>query len=810
MSPLTLQRSARLSRLPGICMAFALGSVAYAGGIACDDPNNCQLPDQMGHGPDGTVAATSDLNPNAGFVVAENFAIDAGGTITDLCWWGTYTDFVLPCADGDVDDNFTITFRKNDPGCPAGAPGTILAGPFSPVVTKIATGNVIPSGLGDLVEYLYTANIPGGVVVGAGECVWLEIVNDTTGGVCVWLWETAEGDGGAFQSGDPTNFDLAFCLNLPLGDTSVCTLPVNPLCEGAQGDCGQANGSPGCDDPCCCTLVCDPDLGGDPSCCLFDWDAQCALAALVCLGDCDTCGLPNCGDCFDNNQTPFCNDECSGVDCVGCCDTICAVDPFCCDNFWDQICANEAEDICGCDPKDAPMNDDCDNALPIFLGATPYTTICASTDGPMHDVCDQDPFFPDPNVALDVWYEYTAGFTGSVRISTCDSADYNAKMAIYDGCACPVTEADLIECNDNGPNCLDGTGSEIIFEVQKGLCYKIRVGGYIAASGVGTINLEALDIPDACIDGQGVCHEGNGSPGCDDMFCCFLVCKTNPDCCDVEWVQACADAAITLGCAFVPVPTCDPEGTAVGDNIGGDASSLLGGLFADQIFPDDPTFDIVALDDFTVGGGGFIATCMDVSAAGFNGFEIEDWNLVESWSVEIYSSPQAAAANLTGDVASLVVPAPLVEPFGDNDLLRFDLTGGPGPAIQLAPGTYWVGVIPTMPGINGQIGIAPTSIGNSDAWQANPNGGFGFPDNLQQIAGGVNLAYRLVGTELKGNPCPADFDLSGAVDVKDLLFLLGAWGPCPKQGDCPADFDLSGAVDVKDLLFLLGAWGPCP
>ena len=59
-------------------------------------------------------------------------------------------------------------------------------------------------------------------------------------------------------------------------------------------------------------------------------------------------------------------------------------------------------------------------------------------------------------------------------------------------------------------------------------------------------------------------------------------------------------------------------------------------------------------------------------------------------------------------------------------------------------------------------------------------------------------------------PCPADFDLSGAVDVKDLLFLLGAWGPCPKQGECPADFDNTGAVDVKDLLFLLGAWGPCP
>ena len=60
------------------------------------------------------------------------------------------------------------------------------------------------------------------------------------------------------------------------------------------------------------------------------------------------------------------------------------------------------------------------------------------------------------------------------------------------------------------------------------------------------------------------------------------------------------------------------------------------------------------------------------------------------------------------------------------------------------------------------------------------------------------------------NCCPADFDNSGDVGVKDLLFLLGAWGPCPKQGDCPADFDNSGDVGVKDLLVLLGAWGPCP
>ena len=56
-------------------------------------------------------------------------------------------------------------------------------------------------------------------------------------------------------------------------------------------------------------------------------------------------------------------------------------------------------------------------------------------------------------------------------------------------------------------------------------------------------------------------------------------------------------------------------------------------------------------------------------------------------------------------------------------------------------------------------------------------------------------------------PCPADLDGSGDVGVKDLLIVLGAWGP--NKGH-PADFDNSGDVGVKDLLFLLGTWGPCP
>ncbi len=50
-------------------------------------------------------------------------------------------------------------------------------------------------------------------------------------------------------------------------------------------------------------------------------------------------------------------------------------------------------------------------------------------------------------------------------------------------------------------------------------------------------------------------------------------------------------------------------------------------------------------------------------------------------------------------------------------------------------------------------------------------------------------------------------DASGDVGVKDLLILLGTWGPCPPKADCPADFDGNDAVGVSDLLALLANWG---
>jgi hypothetical protein len=336
---------------------FYNGPHLPAGGGPCThddiDPARCQLPNQVGHGndcpwdcadegPDDRVATsdlltllgdwggpspcdfdgsgtvtTSDLlkllgewgncggivgatsDDIAGFAVSDNIVVDAGGNINGICWWGFYLDFVASADCGTPtppNDSFRITYYGNDDtganDCPVGAPDTsnVLASFSAIAPTRAATGLVIPSGSGDLTEYEYsTSHTP--VAVGAGECVWVEIVNEGTDVAdCTWLWETASpGDDNSSQAGGPNNWDQALCISLAIGDLSNCNEPIFAGCEDAAGVCLINNGSPGCDVLCCCDLVCD----FDSFCCDNTWDDGCANLALssleVCLADLAPC-----------------------------------------------------------------------------------------------------------------------------------------------------------------------------------------------------------------------------------------------------------------------------------------------------------------------------------------------------------------------------------------------------------------------------------------------------------------------------------------------------------------------------------------
>ncbi|MHC4080478.1 MAG: hypothetical protein ACYS15_04665 [Planctomycetota bacterium] len=702
----------------GPALGLLAGRLAGPPAPCAQPPANCQLPDQLGHGAGNTTGAASDANPESGYAVHDNFALDSAGIVNALCWWGFYLDLAgqADCGPGGAPDVFTVTYYFNEPGFP-GEPSGIKAGPFdlTATLTKAETGNLIPSAFGDLVEYGYTATHPA-VSVAAGECVWIEIQNDTTGSdpSCVWYWSTAPsaaegglGDAVSWQFGATTplnDFDHAFCLNEPLGDPTACELPVNPGCSGAVNPCDQESPGPGCADPECCSLIC-VDL---PFCCVSSWNEQCVEVARVI---CTDCGKVGTGDCFEANFTPFCDDTCGDLPCIGCCQTVCAVDPLCCGDgpppaAWDGFCAFEAMQLCGCLPGAEPVNDDCADAIPIGLGDTPLDNDCATAGGPSHAECN-DGFLV--GLGLDIWYTYTADFTGQLLVSTCDQVDYDTQLAVYEGCDCELLSDPPLGCNDDGAVCANGT-SLVVVDVTAGNCYTIRVGSSFAGpTGTGTLTLSTevpepcsidADIPpDALPEGE-VCGE-NTNGGCDNA-------PAPP--------------------AFTPIQ--------IGDAVHGTAWAS-GGI------RDTDWYELVVTEEVTVT---VTVKAEFPFALGF---------------AETFTPGSGDCADATGSI----VPSASAP---DCEVAWVTLT--------LSPGTWWPWVAPNIG--DGLPCPEGTTAGNDYLltigtdipcpWdcQTTPDGIVNVTDFLKLLA-----EWGQVGT-------PCDFD-GGGVAVTDFLDLLANWGPCP-------------------------------
>jgi hypothetical protein len=133
-----------------------------------------------------------------------------------------------------------------------------------------------------------------------------------------------------------------------------------------------------------------------------------------------------------------------------------------------------------------PSNNLCVAAAPIGLGTTNFTTVGASTDGPVEAACN---FSSDSQVSQDVWYRHTAAATGSITASTCASTTWDTKLAVYGTGTCPgATPNTAIACSDDecGPSNMQST---VTFDVVAGQQYLLRVGGFGSASGTGQLSL---------------------------------------------------------------------------------------------------------------------------------------------------------------------------------------------------------------------------------------------------------------------------------------------------------------------------------
>ena len=265
-------------------------------------------------------------------------------------------------------------------------------------------------------------------------------------------------------------------------------------------------------------------------------------------------------------------------------------------------------------------------------------------------------------------------------------------------------------------------------------------------------------------------------------------------------------------------------GTAMGgsavlmDQIGpndGTAEVANGGLASQYFEAAFSIYDIAAIDDFD-NPSGLSGSSMSMVLT----FSTGSADLVSGAQINFYSNPDVAGVSLVGDVASEdFVGAPAVNADWAGASTMFDFEGsGFWP---LNAGTNYAAAIPVNEfGVNGQTFTSTSNIGDSNCWQANPAGGFGF--GAIQVAAN-NLMYRINGGT--GDPCDLPLsatcsgDISGPdgtpdgfVSVDDVLAVIGTFGqtgdgtfrpqgdvaPLP-SGDC--------AVSVDDLLAVIEQYG---
>ena len=198
-------------------------------------------------------------------------------------------------------------------------------------------------------------------------------------------------------------------------------------------------------------------------------DLNAYVATVTIGGECSAAACGNSdNDCFAASPTgtPFCSD-------ADCCNTVCAIDPFCCSVSWDGICAGEAASFCG---GGGVSNDECNVATTIGSGATAFSTVGATTSLPALDASCEKGF----GLAFvnDIWFSFTAT-SGNTTVSLCRSG-FDTRLAVYAACG----DAAVLACNDD----FCGLQSQTSFASTNGTTYKIRVGGF-GGSGNGTITI---------------------------------------------------------------------------------------------------------------------------------------------------------------------------------------------------------------------------------------------------------------------------------------------------------------------------------
>jgi hypothetical protein len=165
----------------------------------------------------------------------------------------------------------------------------------------------------------------------------------------------------------------------------------------------------------------------------------------------------------------------------------------------------------------APSNNNCNGPLTVFAGTNPqppsgtsgqfFTNVGAGDSNPLLFGAECASAFHK-----DVWFLYTASFTGFHTFRTCTPTGFaagsltNTVIAVYHASQCPLGFGSLqsaISCNDNSALCGAGSSrSSVLASLFDGESYLVRVGTP-SASASGTFYLTILEpaavVGDGCL-----------------------------------------------------------------------------------------------------------------------------------------------------------------------------------------------------------------------------------------------------------------------------------------------------------------------
>ncbi len=505
------------------------------------------------------------------------------------------------------------------------------------------------------------------------------------------------------------------------------------------------------------------------------------------------CGDPAAGDCgLAHPATVGCAD-------LVCCDTVCVVNPLCCELAWDQACASQAQvppasGGCGvfvynCTigvPANAPSNDCATNATVVAIeSTTAFDNTNATTDGPNNGQCGAETY-------SDVWVIAQAPGAGNMYCYV-NSGSQDVVLSAYDnGTTTAVVGTEL---GNNFMGCVDvaGIGGEaaVLPNVVDGNWYVWRVG----------------------IWGNPGTPGGAGVPGAGDVTIVFervvydtgthgTVCSAAGAATNLGLSSGAISATSTQRWIASPFTVTDPDGAGAADSWdltmmqpegfapAGVINEKLNWIIWNRVNSDKPLYatDQVASGQVvypTLGAAGEAPVPMALNlAAGTyyatffasavgNPCRPNDGQLIFSNFAWFTGAP---AGDISTDATGQFLWRSATQP-------------GSGPATEVVvAGTTTPCTNPTG------VGFARYTLGT--AYVACPGGD---PQSVLRVA-----LHVLGNPETAVNTCPTDLDGNGVTDAADLAMLLNAWG----TGGI--DLNGDGLTDAADLAVLLNGWGPCP